>query len=95
VIDEFLTLFPATVNSRSARCCWPWLLGIPAGIFSAIKRGSWFDQMTMGVALAGYSMPIFWWGLLLIIFFSGYAGWTPVSGRIALTYSSRASPASC
>ena len=38
----------------------------------------------MGTALVGYSMPIFWWGLLLIILFSGYLGWTPVSGRIAL-----------
>jgi len=38
------------------------------------------------VALTGYSMPIFWWGLLLIIFFSGYLGWTPVSGRIALNF---------
>ena len=35
------------------------LLGIPAGIFSAIKRGSWLDQSIMGIALAGYSMPIF------------------------------------
>jgi dipeptide transport system permease protein len=40
----------------------------------------------MGTALVGYSMPIFWWGLLLIIFFSGYLGWTPVSGRIGLQY---------
>ena len=36
----------------------------------------------MGIALAGYSMPIFWWGLLLIILFSGILHWTPVSGRI-------------
>jgi dipeptide transport system permease protein len=40
----------------------------------------------MGIALTGYSMPIFWWGLLLIIFFSGYLGWTPVSGRISLQH---------
>ena len=40
----------------------------------------------MGTALVGYSMPIFWWGLLLIIFFSGYLGWTPVSGRIGLQF---------
>ena len=86
VIDEFLTLFPATVELSLFAMLLAVLLGIPAGIFSAIKRGSWIDQMTMGVALAGYSMPIFWWGLLLIIFFSGYLGWTPVSGRIALTY---------
>ena len=40
----------------------------------------------MGMALTGYSMPIFWWGLLLIMFFSVELGWTPVSGRIALIY---------
>ena len=59
---------------------------MPAGVLAAIKRGSWFDQLTMGTALVGYSMPIFWWGLLLIIFFSGILGWTPVSGRISLLY---------
>ena len=40
----------------------------------------------MGVSLTGYSMPIFWWGLLLILFFSVQLGWTPVSGRIAVDY---------
>jgi dipeptide transport system permease protein len=40
----------------------------------------------MGTALVGYSMPIFWWGLLLIILFSGILQWTPVSGRIGLIY---------
>ena len=62
------------------------LIGIPAGIFAAVKRGSWFDQITMGIALTGYSMPIFWWGLILIMFFSVGLGWTPVSGRIDLLY---------
>jgi dipeptide transport system permease protein len=40
----------------------------------------------MGTALTGYSMPIFWWGLILIMFFSSKLGWTPVSGRIAVEY---------
>ena len=40
----------------------------------------------MGISLTGYSMPIFWWGLLLIMFFSVGLGWTPVSGRIDLLY---------
>ena len=62
------------------------MLGIPAGVFAAIKRGSFFDQSVMGAALVGYSMPIFWWGLLLIILFSGILRWTPVSGRIDLLY---------
>jgi dipeptide transport system permease protein len=61
-------------------------IGVPAGIFAAVKRGSFFDQSIMSTALVGYSMPIFWWGLLLIIFFSGFLGWTPVSGRISLVY---------
>jgi dipeptide transport system permease protein len=62
------------------------LIGIPAGVVAAVKRGSWFDQSLMGVALVGYSMPIFWWGLLLIIFFSNYLQLTPVSGRISLLF---------
>ena len=86
VISEFMTLFPATLELAFFAMLLAIALGIPAGIFSAIKRGSWLDQTIMGVALTGYSMPIFWWGLLLIIFFSGYLGWTPVSGRIAVQY---------
>ena len=40
----------------------------------------------MGASLTGYSMPIFWWGLLLILTFSVGLGWTPVSGRLAIRY---------
>ena len=82
VIEDFMTLFPATIELSVFAMIFAMLLGIPAGIFAAVKRGSWFDQGLMGTALVGYSMPIFWWGLLLIIFFSGYLGWTPVSGRL-------------
>lgn len=86
VLGEFLALFPATLELATVALIIAIAIGIPAGIFAAVKRGSWFDQATMGVALTGYSMPIFWWGLLLIIFFSGYLGWTPVSGRMGLQY---------
>jgi dipeptide transport system permease protein len=86
VLDQFLTLFPATLELAFCAMLFAIVVGIPAGIFAAIKRGSWFDQIAMGSALVGYSMPIFWWGLLLIILFSGILGWTPVSGRIALSF---------
>ena len=56
------------------------------GILAAIRRGSWFDQVSMTAALVGFSMPIFWWGLLLILLFSVTLGWTPVSGRMAVRY---------
>jgi dipeptide transport system permease protein len=86
VLQEFRTLFPATLELSLCAILLAVGLGIPAGVIAAVKRGTWADQTIMGVALVGYSMPIFWWGLLLIIFFSGYLHWTPVSGRIALTY---------
>jgi dipeptide transport system permease protein len=86
VLNEFLVLFPATVELALCAIILATVVGVPAGVLAAVKRGSWLDQGTMGVALTGYSMPIFWWGLLLIMFFSSYLGWTPVSGRIALNF---------
>ncbi|GGD27881.1 ABC transporter permease subunit [Aureimonas glaciei] len=86
VLREFMNLFPATIELSLVAIILAVIIGIPAGVFAAVKRGSWFDQSIMGTALVGYSMPIFWWGLLLIIFFSGYLQWTPVSGRISLMY---------
>ncbi len=55
-------------------------------MLAAVKRNSIFDHGVMGVSLTGYSMPIFWWGLLLILLFSVQLGWTPVSGRISVQY---------
>lgn len=86
VLEEFFTLFPATLELSICAMIFAVTLGISAGIFAAVKRGTWYDQTVMGTALIGYSMPIFWWGLLLIILFSGILGWTPVSGRISLIY---------
>ncbi|NBN65205.1 ABC transporter permease subunit [Microvirga tunisiensis] len=86
VLDEFLQLFPATVELSLFAILIAVAIGIPLGILAAVKRGSFVDQTVMGVALVGYSMPIFWWGLLLIILFSGILQWTPVSGRISLMY---------
>ncbi|MBI1670223.1 ABC transporter permease subunit [Brucella abortus] len=80
VLVEFFALFPATVELSICAIILAVLIGIPAGVIAAVKRGSWFDQGLMGISLVGYSMPIFWWALLLIIFFSGVLQWTPVSG---------------
>ncbi|MGE0279686.1 MAG: ABC transporter permease subunit [Rhizobiaceae bacterium] len=86
VIDQFFELFPATLELSLCAIIFAVVLGIPAGVLAAIKRGSWYDQAIMGTALIGFSMPIFWWGLLLIILFSGMLQWTPVSGRISLMF---------
>jgi len=86
VIREFLALFPATVELALCAIAFALILGIPAGIIAAVRRNSLFDHGVMATSLTGYSMPIFWWGLLLILFFSVQLGWTPVSGRVAVQY---------
>lgn len=86
VWDEFLTLFPATLELSVAAMLFATVFGVLAGIIAALRRGSTVDHGVMGVALTGYSMPIFWWGLLLIMLFSVQLGWTPVSGRLDLLY---------
>ncbi|MCC6471008.1 MAG: ABC transporter permease subunit [Alphaproteobacteria bacterium] len=86
VLSEFLSLFPATVELSLTAITLAVLIGLPAGIIAAVRRNSVFDHTVMGASLTGYSMPIFWWGLLLILLFSVTLGWTPVSGRMAVKY---------
>jgi dipeptide transport system permease protein len=86
VLDEFLTLFPATIELAFFAMLLAVCIGLPAGILAALKRNTVADYAVMGVSLTGYSMPIFWWALLLILFFSVQLGWTPVSGRIAVEF---------
>ncbi|MBM3531361.1 MAG: ABC transporter permease subunit [Alphaproteobacteria bacterium] len=86
VLKEFLALLPATLELGTAALLLALLVGIPAGVIAAVKRGSLVDHATIVAALSGYSMPVFWWGLLLILLFSGTLGWTPVSGRLGVQF---------
>ena len=92
VWSEFGKLFPATLELSVCALLLATVLGLLAGVLAAIRRGSWLDHGVMGLSLTGFSMPIFWWGLLLIMFFSvGMREWAPdlalpVSGRLALEY---------
>jgi dipeptide transport system permease protein len=92
VWSEFLKLFPATLELSICAMFFAVVLGLLAGVLAAIKRGSLLDHGVMGLSLTGFSMPIFWWGLLLIMFFSVYMReWAPefalpVSGRMALEF---------
>ncbi len=86
VFSEFFTLFPATIELSICAIIIALSIGLPAGIFAAVRRGSVFDHSVMGAALTGYSMPIFWWGLLLILLFSVSLGLTPVSGRVSALF---------
>src|SRR3954454_14365914 len=70
VISEFGALFPATIELAVCAIVCALLLGTAAGIVAAVKRNSVFEHGVMATSLTGYSMPTFWWGLLLILLFS-------------------------
>lgn len=72
--------FPYTVKLALAAAVVAWLIGIPAGIISAVKKNSILDRMFMGVSLLGVSMPVFWAALLFQYVFAYKLGWFPVSG---------------
>ena len=86
VLREFLTLFPATLELAFCAIMIALIIGLPAGMLAALKRNTFLDYSVMGISLTGYSMPIFWWALLLILLFSVTLGWTPVSGRIDILF---------
>jgi len=84
ILQEFLHLFPATIELSVCALLFATIIGIPAGVIAASRRGGVYDQTLMGLALTGYSMPIFWWGLILILIMSNTLHLTPVSGRVDL-----------
>ncbi|HEJ9629303.1 MULTISPECIES: dipeptide ABC transporter permease DppB [Proteus] len=83
VWDEFLPRFKATLELGVCAMIFAVSVGIPVGVLAAVKRGSIFDHTAISVSLAGYSMPIFWWGIMLIMLVSVKLDLTPVSGRLA------------
>jgi dipeptide transport system permease protein len=85
IMADFLTLFPATIELAVCAMIIAIPLGVLFGMLAAARRDTWVDQLTMGTALVGYSMPIFWWGLLLIIVFAVGLHWFPVQGRMDLS----------
>lgn len=80
VSEEIISRAGATVTLAFLSITFAVILGIPIGIICAIKQYSIFDNIAMIFALIGISMPVFWLGLLLIMFFSVHLGWLPSSG---------------
>ena len=86
VLEEFLSLFPATLELALIAMLLAVLIAIPAGVLAAVKRNTIIDHSITTISLIGYSMPIFWWALLLILLFSVNLGWLPVAGRLNFLY---------
>ncbi|QJC57279.1 Glutathione transport system permease protein GsiC [Polaromonas vacuolata] len=73
--------FPATLELSAVAAVLALLLGVPMGVYSALKRGSFSSQLMMTVSLLGVSLPTFLIGILLILMFSVGLGWLPSFGR--------------
>ncbi|RIY38920.1 ABC transporter permease [Psittacicella gerlachiana] len=86
VLQEFFTRFPATLELTITAILFACVLGLPIGIIAALNRGKWLDNLLMSISLVGYSMPVFWWGLILVMIFSITLQWLPVSGYIGVEY---------
>ena len=82
VADDLADSFPATLELSLAALAISLLIGIPAGIWSAIYRGRLPDVIVRVAALAGGSLPVFWLGLIVIGLFYYQLGWFPGGGRL-------------
>ncbi len=80
VLQEILNYAPSTLKLAFSAMLVAMIIGIPIGIISAVKQYSIFDSVSMVFALIGISMPVFWFGLLLILLFSVQLHWLPASG---------------
>lgn len=86
VSEDIKRVFPATLELASLGTILGVFLGVPLGVVAAVRRGSWIDQLARVVALVGYSMPIFWLGLMGLLIFYGMLGWVGGPGRLDIFY---------
>src|SRR5438876_1230592 len=80
VLELYMSRLPSSLLLASAAMLFSLVIGIPSGIIAAVKVGKFGDNAGKIYSLLGLSMPQFWVGLLLILFFSVYLGWLPSSG---------------
>jgi cationic peptide transport system permease protein len=86
ISSEIANLLPATVELSLAALMLAMVTGIPIGFIAAIRHRKASDNIILTIAMLGYSIPVFWLGLLAILVFSIQLGWLPSAGQISLLY---------
>ncbi|MDP9835981.1 peptide/nickel transport system permease protein [Neorhizobium huautlense] len=86
VMEDIRRVFPATMELATVGTVFGALFGIPLGVLAAVKRGSIADQIVRVVGLIGYSVPIFWLGLLSLVLFYAKLRWVAYPGRLDIVY---------
>ncbi|WP_051201635.1 ABC transporter permease [Paracoccus aminophilus] len=86
VVSDLKRVFPATLELAALGTLIGVSVGVPLGVIAAARRGGWIDQIARVVALVGYSMPIFWLGLMGLLVFYGILGWVGGPGRQGILF---------
>ncbi len=86
VLDDIIRFFPATLELATIATIIGLFLGVPMGVLAAVNQGRWIDHLVRIVGLFGYSVPIFWLGLMALLVFYARLDWFPGPGRIDVYY---------
>ncbi|EJL6522965.1 ABC transporter permease subunit [Vibrio cholerae] len=86
IIHELLVVFPATIELCTIAFILSLLVGIPIGTLAGMRQGKWLDTIISFISMSGYSAPIFWLALMMIMAFSLHFPVFPVAGRYDLLY---------
>jgi peptide/nickel transport system permease protein len=86
VLELYLSRLPNSLMLAAAAMALSLLIGIPSGILAAVRVNGWWDRVGKIFSLLGLSLPSFWVGLVMILFFSVYLGWLPSSGAGTLSH---------
>ena len=92
VLEDMLHVFPATLELSLLALVIGVVFGIPLGVYAATHRGKWQDQVIRFGSLLGYSMPVFWLGLIGLLLFYAKLGWVEGPGRIDVAYDDIVTP---
>ncbi len=92
VLSDIKRVFPATLELATLGTMIGIILGIPLGVLAAVKQGRWPDQIARFIGLFGYSIPIFWLGLMGLLLFYAKLGWVSGPGRISVAYQDFVTP---
>lgn len=86
VLTDLVRVFPATLELATIATIIGVLVGVPAGVIAAARKGRWPDHLIRVVGLFGYSVPVFWLGLVGLFVFYGKLGWVSGTGRLDVVY---------
>lgn len=86
VLTDIKRVFPATIELATVGTIIGAVFGVPLGVLAAVKRGSIIDQVVRVIGLVGYSVPIFWLGLLALLLFYAKLNWVAYPGRVDIVY---------